>query len=191
MNGEEVNKVGEDIERRIKGVNYLGCYLADECYRIEARGGSKFSFAIINILSSKSPRSAMGHYILVGFIRNSLLYFDSYGLNINYYSFYLSNYIRHYKNKGYRIIRVGRRLQGMGSLVCGLYSLYIAYILARYGVVGIDSHIRRKFTTNFARNDRIIVRLCYRIFKNLPECIKTFCVGALSYDECRRRICSS
>ena len=191
MNGREVDRVGAYIEQTVSGVRYMGCFMADECGGVFPTQLGLTSFGIINILPSYSPTSVMGHYVLLAHTGDTLVCFDSYGMDVGRYSPYIATYIRRCKSVGFRIISIRRRLQGAGSLVCGLYCLLMAYILARYGVGGIYSTLRRRFTRSYSANDRAVVLLSYSLFP-LPGCVKTFCLrsnSTMSYESCRYTLC--
>ena len=190
MNGLEVDKVGKFIEEHVANVRYLGCHMVDDCHKLYPGGIGGTSFGIINVLPSYSDPSDMGHYILLAHKGNRLLCFDSYGLSVRDYSPYLASYIDKCKGTGYKVIEVRKRLQGSASLVCGLYCLYIGYIIAIHGLTGVYKIIRRRFSNTFSKNDRTVVSLCYSIFP-LPGCVRTFCTQSnyMSFERCRTLLC--
>ena len=181
MNTDEVDRVGRLIEKTLPSTRYLGCLMVDSCLRAlpnrEDGGGTCFVFSVVNVLPSYAFRGKMGHYILLGFKGTTVYYFDSFGLPMALYSPYLAKYASECKRLGHRVISLPtRRLQASTSLVCGLYVLQAAYLIAKRGVEGFKVYIRTRYTNSYSMNDRTVVRWSYSQFgRALPQCRLTFC----------------
>lgn len=77
-------------------------------------------------------------------------FFDSYGMNINFYSSYLEKFML----KNYKISRVNKfQLQSNFSEVCGQYCLY--FLFNRVNNITYDEIIS-KFDNNLINNDLIV-----------------------------------
>ena len=183
MNTNEVDRVGRVIERTLPSTRYLGCLMVDSCLRAlpsrEDENGNCFVFSVVNVLPSYASRGKMGHYLLLAFKGSTVYYFDSFGLPMTLYSPYLARYASECKRMGHRVISLPtRRLQATTSLVCGLYVLQAAYLIAKGGLERFKVHIRTRYTNNYSRNDRTVVRWSYCLFERvLPRCRLTFYSG--------------
>ena len=96
----------------------------------------------------------------------TLIYMDPLGKPPHFYNSHLTEFCSKFK----KIIKLKSAVQSRQSSLCGLYVLYFLYYLAR----GNELHAisRNFFRSNLLRNDKIVLRFCWQIFRHCPPIIK-------------------
>lgn len=151
-----------DIQRALQqlDVRYAGVYPADRLPKVWTRSTA--------IVANTDNHDRPGQHWVAFYIDQdgSGTYFDSYGIPPSDPRFFL----RLRRNSViYRWNTV--RLQGQLSATCGHYCCVFLYFMLRG--YSIDRFINRLFTSNYDRNDEIIVKLFNKIFcKSKRERVK-------------------
>ena len=185
---------GYEIERGLKDVLgdniiFLGCYWMEDASSIlrSAVTKSRPCVIILNTIKKNAKEGLMGHWIsiYINYGNLTLGYFDSYNLEPELYSRGMSKFLR---DKPWSLYKLSYRIQGISSLVCGVYTMYYVYLLSRHSLKKSFAHIHKKFKKHqYKNNDKLILRIAYKIF-HMPVCEKTFCLRA-SINECRPNYC--
>ena len=131
----------------------------------------------------------IGHWITVYVDYNTLTlgYYDSYNLDPSFHSKLLHEFIQ--ASPYLRLNQLSYRLQGLQSLVCGVYAMLFCYLHSHYPVKRVMRYIHDTFKKRkFLYNDKLILCLGYRLFK-MPQCEKIFCLRG-DEKQCRLHICS-
>ena len=185
---------GYEVEQGLKGVLgdniiFLGCFWMNDITRILRSSARKSRPCVIifNTLEKDSKESLMGHWIsiYINYANLTLGYFDSYNLEPEIYSRGMSKFLR---DNPFTVYKLSYRIQGIKSLVCGVYVMYFTYLLSRHSLKKSFAHIHKKFKKHqYNDNDKLILRIAYKIF-NMPVCEKTFCLRA-SVNICKPNYC--
>ena len=185
---------GYEIEHGLNGVLgdniiFLGCYWMNDAPSILRSAISKGRpcVVIFNTLNKNSKESLMGHWIsiYINYGNLTLGYFDSYNLEPEIYSRSMGKFLR---DSPWSVYKLTYRIQGIKSLVCGVYAMYYVYLLSHHSLKKSFAHIHKIFKKHqYKNNDKLILRIAYKIF-HMPVCEKTFCLRA-SINECRVNNC--
>lgn len=182
------------LEGKLGGkVRFLGChYLEDISYLLDtAKYEIKPCVFVLFTLANNDKSSQLGHWISVyiSYADSTLGYFDSYNLYPKIYSRALHAFIQ--ARPCITVHKTSYRLQGVHSLVCGVYTMYFTFLVSHHGLKKAFSHIHNIFKKhNYKYNDKTVVRIAYKIFK-MPICENTFCLRGnmrqCSLDYCKTR----
>lgn len=187
MNGYEIEQGLKDILG--DNIIFLGCYWLSDASRILHSAASKNRPCVIifNTINKNSKESLMGHWIsiYINYGNLTLGYFDSYNLEPEIYSRGMGKFLR---DRPWTVYKLTYRIQGLKSLVCGVYAMYFVYLLSRHSLKKSFAHIHKKFKRHqYKNNDKLILKIAYKIFQ-MPVCEKKFCLRA-SVNECRLSNC--
>ena len=161
---------------------FAGCFAADQLPEIIINGRKTFFF-ITNILTSKER--GMGHWLLIYIHRDSVLFFDSFGLHFKYYnSSYINNFLLQFKPDNVTIA-VSHPLQAERSLVCGAYCIFISYhICNNYNLEKILNKFS-KYSRN--SNDRKVIIFLEKLTGTRNHCNKFICPTVTFHDMCKSK----
>ncbi len=142
------------------------------------------------ILNTLSGSKTMGHWITVylNFQSQTIGYYDSYNLHPKYNSAVLHHFMQTCPHM--KISTLNYRLQGLNSLVCGIYCMFFCLLLSWHTLKRAMCIIHATFKKHqYHYNDKRITRMAYVIFRNMPHCMPTFCPAG-SRARCRN-ICKA
>lgn len=186
MNAREI----EDALTGVLGerIIFLGCHPENHLYTLLKQASQRLKpcVFILNTLGYEDNTDQIGHWftVYIDYSSNTLGYYDSYMLPPLLNSSTLYHYIKTHPNL--TVSTLTYRFQGLHSLVCGVYSMYVCYLLSFLNITQTLSCLHSTFEKHkFLFNDKLISRLGYKIF-NLPKCSKTFCKNDI---RCQRNIC--
>lgn len=182
------------IEEGLRGVlgdrvNFLGCYPQNDFLKViqDAKKLLKPSVFILNTLN-REDTAIMGHWIAVFIDYETLTigYYDSYNLHPSLNSRALHSFIQ--SSPYMNVSTLAYRLQGIQTTVCGLYVMYISYLLTHYTLKRALQSIHATFKKGqYFYNDKLITRMGYKLF-HMPNCERTFCHRE-NMKQCKRNIC--
>lgn len=183
-----------EIERGLVGVLgdkiiFLGCHPESHVGMLldQAKQQLKPTFFILNTLQWGE---ALGHWIAIyiHYESQTLAYFDTYNLEPSLHSLTLHHFMQAHSYM--TVWKLRYRLQGMQSLVCGIYVMYFCYLLSHHHLKRVMPSIHATFKKGqYFYNDKLITRLGYKLFP-MPQCETTFCMLSHAKEFCRREICS-
>ncbi len=184
---------GVEIEFGLQGslgkkIRFLGCYWIDDIPRLLNLSKNYPSVFILNTLSKDDKTSVLGHWIAlyVNYMDGTLGYFDSYNLDPKHYSIPLHDFIQ--SSPHITVYRLSYRLQGIHSVVCGIYTMLFSHLLSHYNITSSFSYLHKIFKRRqFTYYDKLVTRMVYRLFK-MPSCEKTFCLQG-DIGECKALFC--
>ena len=145
-----------DILYKINGTKsfFKGCFINNNV-PIHLLNNLGDFFIIVNNITNISK---MGHWILFFMKNRELLFFDSFGLHPNVYKGDILKFYCSYS--GRKRVITSYAIQNKFSLVCGVYVIYVGYMLSTDRTL---CTIFSKFTCNTRKNDRIVVQFLYKI----------------------------
>lgn len=171
-----------EMQRALAGVLgnkaiFLGCYFEDELFDAiqSTKQYVKPCIMIINTLRSNDTSHKIGHWFMIymNHATSTLGYYDSYNLQPMLNSSTLYKFIQ--ANPSMNVSTLAYRLQGLKSLVCGVYSMYFCYVFSLRNHKYAVQCINKKFKRNeFYHNDKLIYRLGHKLFL-MPRCERRYC----------------
>ena len=132
-----------------------------------------------------STDNDIGHWILVKLGPRSVVVFDSYGQPLTLYNDMFEIFFKKIKRLKKIVYNVSMALQAYDSLICGLYVVLAAKILATKGVKKFKTFVRKILRgKNRQKNDRAVIKHFYKDKNDThaPSCLNTFC--DVRNDEC-------
>lgn len=176
MNGREI----QDALAGVLGdrVDFLGCHEQRRALALVhlAKKRTKPCMFILNTLNATNGSHIMGHWftVYINYHTQTIGYYDSYNLHPKFNSRILHHFMKTHPQM--KIDTLPYRLQGLDSLVCGLYSMVLCFLLSRHPLKRVMAIIRVTFKRHkYLYNDKKVTRIAYNIFKTMPECLETFC----------------
>ena len=103
-----------------------------------------------------------------------LYYIDPLGRPPQHYNGYLSKFA----SKFQKIIKIPYAIQGGRSRLCGLFVIYYLYYLAR-GYSDIEKISNHFFNGGLHRNDRIVLRFFWKMFRFCPKKLLYKCMHSV------------
>lgn len=183
-----------EIERGLAGVLgdkiiFLGCHPESHVDMLLDQAKQQLKPTVF-ILNTLKWGETLGHWIAIyiHYESQTLGYFDSYNLDPRLHSLALHHFIQAHPYM--TVCRLAYRLQGLQSLVCGIYTMYFCYLLSHHHLKHVMHSIHATFKKGqYFYNDKLITRLGYKLFP-MPQCEVTFCLLSNVKDFCRREICN-
>ena len=165
-------------------IMYLGIYCSDNLPKIP-KYREKPMALIANTLKTTDDESVMGHWVafLIDTCRR-VIYFDSYGLNPNYYNNGFSYFLDKLQLTCFTF---GEQYQPVKSIKCGLYVMLFIHYISHYGLQSTLVYLRNILSVKYKRrNDVVVTKYYFKYINKKKGCgyWKILTDNAITYKEC-------
>lgn len=172
------------------GIIFLGCITDGDILKYLRCAMRQNKGCVFILFVEGSSNTEIGHWVAVyiNFAEKSIGYYDTYNLNLAITSPTLYSFIQRFPCL--KLTTLAYRIQSVNSLVCGAYAMYFTYLISHKNHLDkVWNILHRTFKRNtFISNDKIIIRLAYRLF-TIPHCSQLFCNGGPNTLDCMRHFC--
>ena len=173
MNYKQVDRILSFI-CKTRGVTYGGCVTASKICNVNLDNTTEKYYCVDVI---PKDMSAIGHFVVIRISPRNLVYFDSFGHELQFYNKKFIRFFKKVEKRNKKIVNLSLPLQSYDSLVCGLYTIMAIDVLIKIGIAKFKRYVWRKYGGPHTHlNDEKIMRTFYNLpYVKQPRCIPTFC----------------
>ena len=132
------------------------------------------------IINTANNVNKMGHWVMYYVKDFTMYFFDSFGCSPSEYGLDIAKIYNLYRFKKHVVFN--REIQDESSYVCGLYTLYFAYLMCNNKTI---EFINKKFGKNRSKNDLFVINYINKLLGLRFTCKKVFCSSLMYSYKCR------